>query len=171
MYALHARAQAEEANLALACKDYYPDIDVMAKYDAFMPDNIRPAIGMQMNVPLHNERRTAAVSEAEARVQQRRWEYQNLLDDVRYEVQSAHARAEQARQVVGLYQERILPISRRNVESAQANYTSGKLDFLRLIDAQRQLNTQQEMYYQAIAEYHRRLAELERAVGQPVGSH
>jgi outer membrane protein, heavy metal efflux system len=165
LYAAHARVQAEEANLALACKEYYPDIEVMAKYDAFMPEDMRPAVGMQMNVPLHNARRSAAVSQAEASVQQRRWEYQNLLDDVRYEVQSADVRAEQARQVVILYRESILPVSRRNVDSAQANYTSGKLDFLRLIDAQRQLNAQQEMYYRAIAEYHRRLAELDRAVG------
>ncbi len=168
LYAALARAQEEEANMALACKAYYPDIDVMAKYDAFMPEDIRPAVGMQINVPLPNAQRAAAVSEAEDRVQQRRWEYQNLMDVVRFEVQSAHARAEQARQVVGLYQERILPASRRNVESAQVNYTSGKLDFLRLIDAQRQLNLQQEMYYQAIAEYHRRLAELNRAVGEQV---
>lgn len=168
LFALHARVQAEEANLALARKDYYPDVDLMARYDAFMPENIRPAIGMEMNVPLPNARRAAEVSEAEARVQQRRWDYQNLLDGVRYEVQSAHARAEQARQVVALYRERILPLSRRNVESAQANYVSGKLDFLRLIDAQRQLNAQQETYYQSIADYHRRLAELDRAVGEEV---
>ena len=64
--------------------------------------------------------------------------------------------------------EKILPASQRNIESAQANYTSGKLDFLRLLDAERQLYSQREMYYQAIAEYHRRLAELERAVGETV---
>ena len=168
LYAAHARVQAEEAKLALACKEYYPDVEVMAKYDAFWQPDLRPEIGMQMNVPLHNARRAAAVNEAEASVQQRRWEYQSLIDEVRFEVQSAHARAEQAQQVVGLYQERILPASRRNVESAQANYTSGKLDFLRLIDAQRQLNSQQEMYYQAVAEYHRRLAELDRAAGESV---
>ena len=74
----------------------------------------------------------------------------------------------QSRQVVRLYEEQILPLSQRNIESAQANYTSGKLDFLRLLDAERQLYSQREMYYQAIAEYHRRLAELERAVGQPL---
>ena len=52
LYAASARAQAEEANLALAYKEYYPDIAMVAKYDAFMPDEIRPALGMQMNVPL-----------------------------------------------------------------------------------------------------------------------
>ena len=141
---------------------------MVAKYDGFMPDYMRPQVGMQMNVPLQLSRRSAAVREAEALVQQRRWEYQNLLDSVRFEVQSAHDRAAQSREVVRLYEEKILPASQRNIESAQANYTSGKLDFLRLLDAERQLYSQREMYYQAIAEHHRRLAELERAVGETV---
>ena len=47
--------------------------------------------------------------------------------------------------------------------------TSSKLDFLRLIDAQRQLNAQQEMYYQAITDYHRRLAELRPRGGRRDG--
>ena len=75
-----------------------------------------------------------------------------MLDSVRFEVQSAHDRAAQSREVVRLYEEKILPVSQRNIESAQANYTSGKLDFLRLLDAERQLYSQREMYYQAIAE-------------------
>ena len=132
---------------------------------------MRPQVGMQMNVPLKLSRRSAAVREAEARVQQRRWEYQNLLDSVRFEVQSAHDRASQSREVVRLYEEKILPASQRNIESAQANYTSGRLDFLRLLDAERQLYSQREMYYQAIAECHRRQAELERAVGQVLQEH
>jgi outer membrane protein TolC len=168
LYAASSRVQVEEANLALANKEYYPDIAMVAKYDGFMPDYMRPQVGMQMNVPLQLSRRSAGVREAAARVQQRRWEYQNLLDSVRFEVQSAYDRAAQSREVVRLYEEKILPVSQRNIESAQANYTSGKLDFLRLLDAERQLYSQREIYYQAIAEYHRRLAELERAVGEPV---
>jgi outer membrane protein, heavy metal efflux system len=168
LYAASSRAQAEVANLALACKEYYPDLSMVAKYDGFMPDDMRAQVGMQMNVPLQLSRRSAAVREAEARVQQRRWEYQNLLDSVRFDVQSAYDRAAQSREVVRLYEEKILPLSQRNIESAQANYTSGKLDFLRLMDAERQLYSQREMHYQAIAEYHRRLAELERAVGEPI---
>ncbi|MGA2257711.1 MAG: TolC family protein, partial [Thermoguttaceae bacterium] len=115
LYAASARAKAEEANLALAYKEYYPDIAIAAKYDGFMPDDMRAQVGMQMNVPLQFSRRSAAVREAEARTQQRRWEYQNLLDSVRFEVQSAHDRAAQARQVVRLFEDKILPISQRNV--------------------------------------------------------
>ena len=64
----------------------------------------------------------------------------------------------------------LFPAAQRSLDSALANYTSGKLDFLRLLDAERQLNTQRDMYYQSIAEYHRSLAELERAVGEPVST-
>jgi outer membrane protein TolC len=165
LFAAQARIRTEEANLALACKEYYPDLNVVAKYDGFMPENMRPQVGMELNVPLQNSRRSAAVREAEERLQQRRAEYQDRLDQVRFEVQSALDRAAQSQRVIRLYEEKILPATQRSVESAQTNYTSGKLDFLRLLDAERQVYTQREMYYQAIAEYHRRLAELDRAVG------
>jgi len=168
LYAAQARIRSEEAKLALACKEYYPDVNLVAKYDAFMPDNIRPAVGMDINIPIRNARRSAAVQEAENRIAQRRAEYDGRLDQVRYEVQSAIDQATQSGRIVHLYEEKILPAAQRSLESAQVNYTSGKLDFLRLLDAERQLYSQREMYYQAIAKYHRRLAELDRAVGEPV---
>ena len=54
----------------------------------------------------------------------------------------------------------------RTCNRPQANYTAGKVDFLRLIDAERQFHAQREMYYAALADYQRRQAELERAVGE-----
>jgi outer membrane protein TolC len=170
LYAQQARIRTEEANLALAWREYYPDVNLVAKYDGFMPQDMRPQVGLDINVPIRFSRRSAAVCEASGRLRQRRAEYQDRLDQVRYEVQSGLARASQAKQVVHLVETKILPAVQRSLESAQVNYTSGKLDFLRLLDAERQLNTQREMYYQSIAEYHRRLAELERAVGEPVGT-
>ena len=169
LYALQSRLRAEQANRSLACKEYYPDVNLVAKYDAFMQDKMRPAVGVDFNIPLRNARRSAAVCEAENRIAQRAAEYQDRLDQVHYEVSAARQRAGQSQQVVRLLEEKTLPAAQRSLESAQANYTAGKLDFLRLLDAQRQLNTQHEAYNQAIAESHRRLAELERAVGQPLG--
>jgi outer membrane protein, heavy metal efflux system len=168
LFTAAARIRAEQAGLALACKEYCPDPELVAKYDAFMPEEMRPQVGMNVSVPIRAARRSAAVREATDRLQQRRADYQERLDRVRFEVQSAFERARQAQQAVRLYDEKLLPTAQRNLQSAQANYTSGKLDFLRLIDAERQITAQRDMYYQAIAEYHRRLAELERAVGESV---
>ncbi|MHB0958150.1 MAG: TolC family protein [Pirellulaceae bacterium] len=167
LFAQQARIRTEQANLALACKEYYPDVNLVARYDGFMPDEMRPQVGIDVNVPTRFARRSAAVHEASERLRQRRAEYQNLLDQTRYEVQSAFDRTIQSERVVHLFEEKILPAAQRSLDSALANYTSGNLDFLRLLDAERQFNTQREKYYQAIADYHRRLAELERVVGVP----
>jgi outer membrane protein TolC len=168
LYAQLARIRTEEANLALACKEYYPDVNLVARYDGFMPEDMRSQVGMDINVPIRYARRSAAVREACNRIAQQRADYQNRLDQVRYEVQSAFTRVRQAAEVVRLFRDKTLPAAERSLQSAQANYTTGNLDFLRLLDAERQLNNQRERYYAAIAEYHRRLAELDRAVGEPV---
>ena len=167
LFAQQARIRSERANLALACKEYYPDLNLVAKYDGFMPEEMRPQVGIDVNVPVRYARRSAAEREAADRLQQRCAEYQNLLDQTRYEVQSAFERSIQSERVVHLFEEKILPAAQRNLDSALANYSSGNLDFLRLLDAERQLNTQRDMYFQAIAEYHRRVAELARVVGEP----
>lgn len=161
-----ARIEAQQAALALACKEYYPDMEFIGRYDATMEDEaMRPMVGMAFNVPIQLQRRNAAVREAVARVQQETAEYQNRVNQARYDVQSAYERLVQGRAILRLYTDRILPAAQQNLEAALANYTTGNIDFLRLLDAERQLNNQRETYYSTMAEYHQRLAELERAVG------
>ncbi|MGQ9575622.1 MAG: TolC family protein [Thermoguttaceae bacterium] len=162
-----ARICAEENALALACKDYYPDFQLAARYDAFMPDPMRTQVGLDLNVPLGRRRRHAAVQEAAARLRQRRAELEGRRDAVRFEVHAACQRLVERRQVAALYRDKILPAVQANLQSARAKYVAGQLDFLRLIEAQRQLQTQQERYYTAVADSGRAAAELERAVGGP----
>jgi len=160
-----ARIQAEEAAVNLACKEFYPDLEIVGKYDAFMPEEMRPQLGMNVNVPLWREKRAAAWREAVAKLQKERAAYADLADQTRYEVQSAYAELVEGERILHLYDDKILPVAKQYSQSARANYTAGKVDFLRLIDAQRQLYSQWEKYYQALANYHRRLAEMQRVVG------
>ncbi len=101
-------------------------------------------------------------------MQQRRAEYESRLDEIQFDVQSAAERLAEQRTVLRLYVEKVLPAAEANIRSAQANYSAGKIDFLRLIDAWRQLYREQERRQQAAAECLRRLAELERAIGGPL---
>ncbi len=165
-----ARIRADEASLDLADREFYPDLEVVTKYDAFMPENMRPQVGLNLNVPIRRTRRCAALQEAAAKLQQRRAELQSRVDEVHFEVQSASDRLAEQRNIIHLYAEKTLPAAEENVRHARANYTAGKIDFLRLIDAERQLYRQQEKYQQAIADYQRRSAELERAVGGPLSA-
>ena len=160
-----ARIRAEEANVNLACKEYYPDLEIVGKYDAFMPEEMRPQLGMNLNVPIWQHKRSAAWREAMAKLQNQRAEYANLADQARFEVQSAYAELVESDRLLRLYDEKTLPVANLYVQSSRANYTAGKTDFLRLSDAQRQLYGQWEKFYQAQTDYHRRQAALTRAIG------
>ena len=64
-----------------------------------------------------------------------------------------------------VYEQHLLPTARQSVEAGRAGYLAGSLDFLRLVESQRQSLTVQEQYYETMAEYQRRLAELDRVTG------
>jgi outer membrane protein, heavy metal efflux system len=170
--AIGARLNADRTSLALAYKEFLPDFEVMGRYDSFwQPDSqrdLRTQVGVNMNVPIYLEKRRAAAREAMFKLSQRQAEYQQRIDDINNEVQSAYERVVEMRQVVDLYANRTLPAARQNVESARADYVAGKGDFLRLVSAQRQSIELREKHQEAIAEFHSRWADLERAVAGPV---
>jgi len=166
--ALARRVAADEAAVALALKEYKPDFEAMAAYDAWWqsPERaLRPMVGVRSNLPVRLARRGGAVDEARARLAQRRAELARLTDRVNFEVQQAYEQAAESERVLALYQETTLPAARRNVETAASEYREGRVPFLNLIEAQRTLVELRERYFDASAELLRRRAALERAVG------
>jgi outer membrane protein TolC len=81
------------------------------------------------------------------------------------DVQQAHEQVREAEHVVRLYEKEVLPAARNNVRAAQAAYVPGKIPLIALIEAQRNSVNLQDRYYEAVADYFRRLATLERAAG------
>jgi len=164
--ALEARIRAQRASLSLATKEFYPDLELVGRYDAFwQEDPLRTGVGVNLNVPVYRERRHAAVREAMFRLNQYRADYQRQMDEIQNDVQTAYARLIESRRLFDLYSGTLIPVAVQNVESARAGYVAAKVDFLRLVEAQRQRIAIQEQGYQAEADCHSRLAELNRAVG------
>jgi outer membrane protein TolC len=172
--AVVARVAAEEAALALARKEYKPDVEVLAAYDGFWQGPGGPPlqwqVGLRTNLPVRYARRAGAVAESEAKVAQRRAELARLTDRINYEVQDAFERVREADEVVKLYESKILPAAAANVKEAQAGYTTNKIPFLNLIEAQRNAVGLKDRYFEAMAEAARRRAALERAVGAPLAT-
>jgi outer membrane protein TolC len=164
--ALASRVESERAAAALACKEFYPDFEFVARYDAFWQEKrLRPMVGVNLNIPLNHERRHAAVSQASYNVLRLEAEYARQADAVLNNVQAARARVEESRGAIDLYRDRIIPAAEVNVAAARSGYEAGQVSFLSLVEAQRQLNDLQDQLYEAIAEYHSRLAQLEREMG------
>jgi outer membrane protein TolC len=164
------RIAAEEAALALARKEFFPDAEFMAAYDSFWQGkdderSLRPQIGVRVNLPVQCERRRAAVAEAQARLAQRQAALDRQTDQVNFEVQQAYEQVRESEKAMRLYQQSILPAAEANVKAAQQAYTTGKIPFLTLIEAQRSQVVMLDRYYEVQANYFRRRAALERAIG------
>jgi outer membrane protein TolC len=170
--ALADRVAAEEVNLGLAHKEYLPDFDVSAAYDTIMGNGparpLAPQVGVRLNLPVRLARRDAAVVEAQAKIAQRRAELAARADQVNLQVQEAYEQVVESEQVVRLYVGDILPAARQNVKAAQPAYMTGKVPFLSLVEAQRNLIGLSDRHYEAVADYYRRRAALERAIGGPL---
>jgi outer membrane protein TolC len=175
LQALANHLQADEAALALACKEYYPDFEPFVMYDRFMgntPDNrdLATMVGVRMNLPVRLARRQGAVAEAQARLAQRRAELARQMNEVGFQVQEAYAQVRESSQAVRLYEQTILPAAEQSLKAAQTAYVTGKVPFVSLIESQRSLVGLREQYHEAVADYYRRRAALERAVGGPLSS-
>jgi outer membrane protein TolC len=165
--ALQARLASEQNALLLKLREYYPDVEIMGRYDSFWTDpNQRSQIGVNLNIPINRQRRDAAVCEATFRINKLQAEYDRQADLVKNEVQGACARLSASRRTVQLYGEKILPAAQDNVRAAINGYRSATVDFLRLVQTQRELIELHENYQQAVVDLKGHQAELDRAVGK-----
>jgi cobalt-zinc-cadmium efflux system outer membrane protein len=61
-----------------------------------------------------------------------------------------------------------LPAAERAYDAADLGFQSGKFTYLEALDAQRTLFEVEAQYVDALAAYHRGIADLERIVGEPL---
>jgi outer membrane protein TolC len=168
--AAEARVRQGEANVASARRSYYPDFELMTSYDSMwdMPEH-RWMIGFGIDVPLQRGKRAAEVEAANARVAQARANVDRAIDEIMVEVTRAHRELVEALHVVHLYDERLLPAARTQVDAALAGFTTGANDFPAVIQAQRSLRDIQLAAFRARADAWNQQAMLERAVGRVTG--
>jgi outer membrane protein, heavy metal efflux system len=168
--AAEARVRSRQAAVDLARREFLPDVTLVGSYNGIMQQSqLQPFVGVVFNVPLRIERRRAAVDEARARLERARLEHARVEDEVRFSVQSAADRLGEARDVLGLYRDRLLPAARDQVAAARAGFETGRNSFLALIDAERGLRNVELGYEEALADMSRRVAELESATGRLPG--
>lgn len=170
--ALSDRIGAEEAALALAHRDYYPDVEAAAGYDTIMGNgpmrDLAPQVTVKVNLPVRLHKRQAAIAEGQAKIAQKQAELASKTDQARLQVQEAYEQLRESERILTLYTKDILPAASANVKAAQSAYQTGKVPFLSLIEAQRNVIGLRERYFEATADAFRRHANLERAVGGSV---
>lgn len=171
LQARSAQIEAAEATVELRRLAGNPDFRATTSYNSMWAESdYRWSVGVSLNLPIQRRRIRAGIAQAEARRREAERLRESLEDTVRSEIQQACERLREAHQVVHLYESRLLPASRDQVQAALAGFKTSRNSFLALIDAERNLRTVEIEHEGAVTDFHRRSAALDRAVGRfPTG--
>ena len=168
--AADARVRGVESAVALARREFLPDVTLVGGYDGLWQEKeLRPTLGLQFDLPIRLARRQGALAEARARLAQAASERAALEDEVRFEVEIGIDRLEESQHVLRLLEDRLLPATRDRIAAARAGFETGRNAFDAVIEAQRALRDAELDREQALADLSRRHAELERATGALAG--
>lgn len=165
--AQRAEIEARRAAVSLERLDFYPDFEVSTSYNSmWRATEHRWMIGVGVNVPIWRKRIRAGVAEAEALLDSEESELALLEDEALADAEVALLELEEARHVIHLYENRVIPASRDQVAAARSGFETGANTMLALIDAERSLRTAELNYHQAVADVFSRRADLDRALGR-----
>jgi cobalt-zinc-cadmium efflux system outer membrane protein len=169
--------EARRRSLTLAKMGFLPDFKIGGQYiqvgGGTSPDFAKDGqdiwmASLGLSVPIWVNRVRAGVSEARARVMSEEFRRRDLTNQVFDQLQRAYERVGVAARVERIYRLTLMPQTEERVESARAGYQTGRVDFLTLIDSLTSLEDVRLKRYRAVRDYQRALADLERAVGEPI---
>jgi outer membrane protein, heavy metal efflux system len=168
---LTALIEKGEAGRKLAKREFYPDFNVFAEYMQRDPamggdGSDMYSLGVSFNLPVQRSRRHAAVAEANSETAMASEELNTLKNGINFGIADLTAQMERRKKLVELYKTGIIPQARQTLESATINYRVNKVDFLTLLDSQMALFNYEREYYDSLAEYQIKRAELEALIGK-----
>jgi cobalt-zinc-cadmium efflux system outer membrane protein len=168
--AARQRARGAQARADRAGREYYPDLTVSTSYNSMwdMPEH-RWMVGLGFNLPIQTERRAGAADEALAQRAQFESDASRLTDAARTQVFVALKQLRESEHILGLFEKRLLPVARDQIDAARAGFTVSQNPFLTVVEAEKNLRGVELDYQLARAECDRHRAELDRALGRVPG--
>lgn len=146
------------AALALAQRQYYPDLTVGLDYTdveggtTFSPDdgNDAVAVTFRVNVPLWVDRRNSEVDAARATLRSTQADFDTTKNNIFFDIQDGLIRVETAGRLADLFANTLLPQAEQTLEASLIGYQADKVDFLDLLDSQKVLQDLQLELYAAV---------------------
>lgn len=171
---LAAQIEKGQAGHRLAQKEYYPDVNLSFEYmqrDPSMNDEGLDmySAGITFNLPVRRERRAAMLAESNSEVSMATAELKMLENTISGSIADLLAQLDRRRKLAELYKSGIIPQSEQTLESSVIGYRVGKADVLMLLDSRLTLFNYEREYYDSLAEYQMKLAQLEALIGQDLG--
>jgi outer membrane protein TolC len=149
--------------VALAEKDWKPDFGVQTGY--MNRGGLDPMwqAGLAVSLPVQRRRRAEARAEAEAEARASARLAESVRLQLRYRTEERLAHLEATERIAGLYERGIIPQGRLAVDAAVANYQSGRVPFVTVLEALTTLYNDRASHLGLLANHERIRASLEQA--------
>lgn len=167
LQSLDARVNASRDRVDLAHKNSMPNVSLLAGYNSIMDlPAKRLTVGIAINIPFGGNHR-GEVSEANARLHESEAKLADVRNQLLSNLDQTRATAAQAVATIQLYNSKLLPLIRLNMQAAEADYSngSGTGDFLKLITAEQQYLMAELELARARADFYTQLASLNYQAG------
>ena len=171
---IQAQAASEKSRKeqALSQKAFNPDFTVSAGY-MLMPRGSEfrnnYMIEGSINLPWLNRRKhEAEIAESTAMVTEKDAEIDAMRNAAFGQIQEALVQTKAAQKLANIYANSLRPQAEATLHSTVIAYENDRTEFLDLLDSQMTVIDLDLAYFQALADFEARLADLELAVGRPV---
>lgn len=156
-----------EQSVALAQREYYPDFDLTAvglRNDRISQNGYQVMLGIR--IPLYYQsKQREGVSEALAGLSSAREDFTATRQEVLFRVKDAFVHAQRAERLVMILRDAIIPQATLSLESAQAGYAVGKVDFLTLLNSLLTLQENELELHGEMVAHEKAIARLEELTG------
>ncbi len=151
----------------LAKKSFFPDLLAGIAQRGITSGMIGPwDLMLSLSVPLWFwTKQRYQVKEAIANLDEAQSAYLAMKNKAFRDVKDLAAKIEISKNKIKLYKANLIPMLEGSIASNMAGVSSGKTDFMMLLDTERMLIETKMDYYKALVEYNMNLADLERMVG------
>ena len=160
---------AERATLAvaLAKKDFKPDFSVQAAY--MTRGSLGPMwqAGFGITLPIRRERLSAQLGESEALLKSSQSDIESIRLQLRFRTQERLTQLRTTEKIATLYDQGIIPQDRMSVEAAIANYQTGSVPFIAVLEAITTLYIDGATHLRVIANHSLTIVSLEEASLEP----
>ncbi|RKU07729.1 TolC family protein [Candidatus Poribacteria bacterium] len=130
-------------------------------------DDVAFIFGVSLPLPLF-DRNQGAIREAEYNLAKAFEERKSSEIAVCTALATAYGKLSAAASTVSSLKDKVLPSAQSTFDAVTEGYRIGKFDFLEMLDAQRTLFDVRGSYIDALAKYHKAVAEVEWLVGEPL---
>ena len=167
--AFQARIETRRSRVDLARKAHLPDVDVALSYGQRAGRTDMVSLSVALPLPVNRRARQDAWSAvAAARFAGIEADYRDHLNGLRASIATLRADLERDRTALRLLTTGILPQAEAALQAATSGFSVGNTDFLTVLASQTTLFQYEISFHRTLTDFARKLAELERVVGEEV---